>query len=140
MKKFSLDWLLEIRKGELNSIELELMNVNNTIFENESLRDKNHEQINNHQTNLFNCSETWRVPSIIRSIENCEQTIFDINEKLKYLNKEKEMIFNRYTQKSVEVKMLEKSKEKFITKEKTRQNKKLEAEINELSLITRKDK
>lgn len=137
--KFSLEWLLNIRKNELSSIELELVGVNNKIAENNEAQDKNKDLISKFQNSLYTCTETWKVPSIIRAIENCEFTINKLEEELKYLLKEKEMVLVRYNQKNIEVKLLEKSKSNFITKEKIRKSKKEESEINELSLITRKE-
>lgn len=137
--KFSLEWLLNIRKNELSSIELELVGINNKIAENTEKQDKNNELISKFNANLYSCTETWKVPSIIRSIENCENSNQKLKEELKYLLKEKEMILARYNQKNIEVKLLDKSKANFITKEKNRRSKKEEAEINELSLITRKE-
>lgn len=137
--KFSLEWLLNIRKNELSSIELELVGINNKIAENTEKQNKNNDLISKFNANLYSCTETWKVPSIIRSIESCENSNQKLKEELKYLLKEKEMILARYNQKNIEVKLLGKSKENFITKEKNRQSKKEEAEINELSLIMRKE-
>lgn len=137
--KFSLEWLLNIRKNELNSIELELVEINTKISENTSSQEKNDLSISIFQRNLYTCTETWKIPSIIRSIESCEEANTLLQKELIYLMKDKEMIFNRYKQKHIEVKLLEKSKSNFITKEKIRISKKEEAEINQLSLIARKD-
>lgn len=137
--KFSLEWLLNIRKNELSSIELELVGINNKIAENTEKQNKNNDLISKFNANLYSCTETWKVPSLIRSIESCENSNQKLKEELKYLLKEKEMILARYNQKNIEVKLLGKSKENFITKEKNRQSKKEEAEINELSLIMRKE-
>ena len=137
--KFSLEWLLNIRKNELSSIELELVGINNKIAENTEKQNKNNDLISKFNANLYSCTETWKVPSIIRSIESCENSNQKLKEELKYLLKEKEMILARYNQKNIEVKLLGKSKENFITKEKNRQSKKEEAETNELSLIMRKE-
>ena len=137
--KYSLDWLINIRKNELNSIEFELSKVNNKISENMEKQSDNDKLISNLKTSLYNCDVSWSVPSILRSIEEGENVEHKLNEELKYLFKEKDMILNRYNQKNIEIKLLNKGKDNFLLKEKEKKDKKEELEINELSLLTRKD-
>ena len=137
--KFPLEWLINIRKNELSIIELELSSINNKINNNNTLREKNTNLISKYKLDLYSCAETWKLQSIIRSIENCENSNSKLEEELKYLIKDRDMILVRYNDKHVEIKLLEKAKEKFLIKEKEIRSKKEESEINELSLIIRKD-
>lgn len=137
--KFSLEWLLNIRRNELSSIEMELGAINSKIAEVNSFIDKKNNQILSHKKNIYVSEQTWKIQSSIMSIENCEAEIEKLSKELVYLNKDKEMILNRYNTKSIEVKMLEKSKDRFLEREKLVRSKKEEAEINELALISRKD-
>lgn len=137
--KFSLEWLLNIRQNELSSIELELMSINSSISDNLAMQESNNNSISKFQSQLYDCCETWKISSVIRSIENLETVNFKLQEDLNFLLKDKEMILNRYNKKHTEIKLLEKSKSNFLTKEKERISKKEQAEIHELSLITRKE-
>lgn len=137
--KFSMEWLLNIRRNELNVIEMELSAVNNKISEVNSHIEKNESLISQHKKVLYSAMQTWKIQSAIVSIENCELANAKLLEELSFLNKDKEMILNRYNNKNIEVKMLEKSRERFLEKEKLSRSKKDEAEINELALISRKD-
>lgn len=137
--KFSLEWLINIRRNELSSIEMELSAANNKIAEVNSNIDKNNDLISSHKRVLYSAEQGWKIQSAIQSIENCEKANESLEEELSYLIKDKEMILNRYNNKSIEVKLLDKSKERFLEREKLSRSKKEEAEINELALITRKD-
>lgn len=137
--KYSLDWLLGIRKNELSSIEMELGVVNNKISEVNGLIERNKLSIQKNKENLYSCEYSWKIQSSIQFIENCERVNKDLSKKLDFLCKERDMILVRYNNKSIEVKMLEKSKTRFLEKENLIRSKKQEAEINELSLISRKE-
>lgn len=137
--KFSLEWLLKIRQNELNSIELELTTVNSSISNNLSMQESNKNAITKFQSQLYGCCESWKISSTVRSIENLEAVNSKLKEDLNFLLKDKEMILNRYNKKHIEIKLLEKAKSNFLTKENERISKKEQAEIHELSLIARKE-
>lgn len=137
--KFSLEWLLNIRKNELSAIEMELSSINAQIAEVQLNIDKHYDLISSHKQNIYSAVQAWKIQSAIQSIENCELAIKKLSDDLLYLNKDKEMILVRYNAKNIEVKMLEKSKERFLQKEKLSLSQKEQADINELALISRKD-
>lgn len=137
--KFSLEWLLNIKKNELSSIEVELTAINSSIAHNQDIQEHNKQSIVKFQSQLYNCCESWTISSTVRSIENLETVNSKLQEELKFLLKDKEMILNRYNKKHTEIKLLEKAKSNFLTKERERISKKEQAEIHELSLITRKE-
>lgn len=137
--KYSLDWLLNIRKNELSSIEVELNSVNSAISDNLENQNNNNIAISKFQNQIYSCGKTWLIASLIRSVENLELSNIKLQDDLNYLIKDKEMILNRYNSKHIEIKLLEKSKSKFLASEQIRKNKKEQADLNELSLIIRKD-
>lgn len=137
--KFSLEWLISIRRDELNAIEMELNSANNKIYDVNSRIDRNNDLILSHKKILYSAEQSWKIQSAIQSIENCEKSNEDLEQELTYLIKDKEMILNRYNSKNIEIKMLNKSRDRFLEKEKIARSKKEEAEINELALIMRKD-
>lgn len=137
--KFSLEWLLNIKQNELSSIELELTTINSSIAHNQDMQESNKQAILKFKSQLYNCYETWYIFPTVRSIENLESVNAKLQKELTFLLKDKEMILNRYNNKHTEIKLLEKAKSNFLTKEKERIDKKEQAEIQELSLITRKE-
>lgn len=136
---FSLEWLLNIRRTELSSIEMELSSINNSISDNLDQQDSNNKSISNFQTQLYKSCEAWQICSLVRSIENLENLNLKLKDNLTYLTKDKEMILNRYNTKLVEIKLLEKSKSKFLAEEQLVKNKKELSYINELALLVGKE-
>lgn len=136
---FSLEWLLKLRKSELSSIELELANINSTISENLQKQKKNNEFILKLKNNLNNCTESWEILSLNRSILSCENIKISLDEEFTFLQKEKTMIYEKYKNKNKGTQLLEKVKDTYIEEVKQIKSKKQQAEINELSLLIRKD-
>lgn len=139
MSKFPMEWLLNVRKTELNTIEAELTEVNSKVSINLSNQEEKEDSLNKVIEKLYSCTETSKVPSLVRTIEQFEISIEKLKAEMVYLQKEREMVFNRYNQKKIEVKLLEKVKANFITKDKKERIKKEEQQINELSLLTGED-
>ena len=139
MEKYPMEWLLNIRKSELSSIEMELADISTKIATNIANQEKNNKSILTFQNIMYSSIETWKLSSMVRSIEACELANQNLKNKLEFLNKDKAMILSRYNQKNIEIKMLEKAKANFITKEKAKRAKKQEKMIDELSLIIRKE-
>lgn len=139
MCKFPMEWLLNVRKTELNTIESELTEVNSKVNNNLLNQEEKQTSLNKVIEKLYSCTETSKVPSLIRTIEQFEASIEKLKAEMIYLQKEREMVFNRYNQKKIEVKLLEKIKVNFIKKDRKAQSKKEEQYINELSLLTRKE-
>ena len=139
MSKFPMEWLLTVRETELNTIEAELTDVNSKVTDNFLKQKEKKESLDRVVEKLYSCTETSNVSSLVRTIEQFETSIEKLEAEMVYLQKEREMIFNRYNQKKVEVKLLEKVKANFIAKDKKERSKKEEQQINELSLLTGKD-
>lgn len=134
---FSLEWMINLKKSELNTIELELMNVstkitdlNAYISENSLFLDKLRNQINNSPI-------SWEINSILRAISDCEQKNIKLEKDLSFLKQEEAMILSRYNQKNIEIKLLNKTKENYLERESKRISIKEGKELNDLTLLSK---
>lgn len=133
--KFSLEWVLNIKKTELSQIELNLSEVNSKLNSNIEEQNTNTHKISVSQDRIYSCSSSWEINSIIRTIEYCEQRNIQLTKEYEFLNKEKEMILNKYNTKSLEIKALETAKSNFLLEHRKQISIKEEQELSELAIL-----
>lgn len=133
--KFSLEWVLNIKKTELSQIELNLSEVNSKLNSNIEEQNTNTHKISVSQDRIYSCSSSWEINSIIRTIEYCEQRNIQLTKECEFLNKEKEMILNKYNTKSLEIKALEIAKSNFLLEHRKQISIKEEQELSELAIL-----
>lgn len=135
--KYSLDWILKLRKDELSIIETELADVNVRMSENIDLQSRNKQLIEQKQIEMYNSSETWKIANAVRVIENCENINNELIKKYVFLDKERNMVLKKYNSKLSEIKLLEKNKENQLKEHQAKKDKRAEEELNSLYLISK---
>lgn len=137
--KYSLQWIINLKQNQLQQFEFEISRVNTEINTLTEAQRKNRETIQKIQRTLHTFKTAFEISSAIKNIEYLEKQQKTLEEKAFFLNKEKTMLVEKYKNKHTEIKLLEKNKSKVLEENKKKRAKKNEDEINELSLIKRRD-